>query len=510
MSTMLGAYATIATPSSSRIRVTKAKPCTPLAPDERKEKCENREIRKQKIDDVVGEWWASMHVKAEELGVRFDLSAHYFLDIFFQGGAHMINRQEKKVNPYNVFKSEKAAEAREHKIPEPDDEQKDELVERFWRSEIVPHISVATPLVAKFKTLRMSFQHEAAGLGTQWGIEVFLCIVCNNSEFHMAPEWFFTIPELEKYMMIVTRRKWDTAEVGSKAEAFAVAGCDPVNLLRTSKTKADFMKGEICLEVAKDLVEKLGDPNAKMSYKWFDEDITMKYGLVLKGWTAPRFVQPSELSTSLPALQTLLNVLKSRECHFEKLLPDALKAWKKKFREDIDAGHKAGNDDDNNNNKEEPTDPEDDNEGDDSGPHLLTTRTPRLAPTPTTPRLVPTLTMPPLPHASLQKAAKAAAPRDDEITRKARKKMLSWHIITDSKDEAVDDPHANKEEGTPTSTTHGNSAVAGHALAGAGIILDASVVVGTGGASAAGTAAGVHTAPVPGVAAAIAVAAHVS
>ncbi|KAJ7646134.1 hypothetical protein B0H17DRAFT_1215823 [Mycena rosella] len=62
----------------------------------------------------------------------------------------------------------------------------------------------------------------------------------------MAPEWYFTSTELENYMPIATRKKWDTGEVGMKLEVFAIAGCDPVNLLRTSKQKADWMKS-LCL-----------------------------------------------------------------------------------------------------------------------------------------------------------------------------------------------------------------------------------------------------------------------
>jgi hypothetical protein len=50
--------------------------------------------------------------KAEELAVRFDKKPRYFLDVFFQGSARMVNHQEK-INPYNAFKSEKGAEVRE-------------------------------------------------------------------------------------------------------------------------------------------------------------------------------------------------------------------------------------------------------------------------------------------------------------------------------------------------------------------------------------------------------------
>jgi hypothetical protein len=42
----------------------------------------------------------------------------------------------------------------------------------------------------------------------------------------MSPQWYFTNPELEKYLTMVVRKRWDTAEVGAKLEAFAIAGSD--------------------------------------------------------------------------------------------------------------------------------------------------------------------------------------------------------------------------------------------------------------------------------------------
>jgi hypothetical protein len=49
---------------------------------------------------------------ANTMAAEFDLKPRYFLDIFFQGGAHMITHQNA-LNPYNAFKNLKAAEARE-------------------------------------------------------------------------------------------------------------------------------------------------------------------------------------------------------------------------------------------------------------------------------------------------------------------------------------------------------------------------------------------------------------
>jgi hypothetical protein len=61
---------------------------------------------------ISEEWWTYTEEKASELANCFDKKEQYFLDIFFQGGARMVNHH-KEVNPYNALKSEKAAELRE-------------------------------------------------------------------------------------------------------------------------------------------------------------------------------------------------------------------------------------------------------------------------------------------------------------------------------------------------------------------------------------------------------------
>lgn len=60
-------------------------------------------------------------------------------------------------------------------------------------------------------------------------MEGFFCLVRNNADFFIEPQWFFTSPELENYMPIATRKTWDTGEIGAKLEAFAIAGCDPAS-----------------------------------------------------------------------------------------------------------------------------------------------------------------------------------------------------------------------------------------------------------------------------------------
>jgi hypothetical protein len=67
------------------------------------------------------------------------------------------------------------------------------------------------------------------GLGQRVGIEGFFCVVKNNIDLKMEPEWYFTSKELETYMEIAMQKRWVTGEVGMRLEAFVITGCDPVS-----------------------------------------------------------------------------------------------------------------------------------------------------------------------------------------------------------------------------------------------------------------------------------------
>lgn len=55
-----------------------------------------------------------------------------------------------------------------------------------------------------------------------------------------------------------------------------------------------------------------------MQYINYEEAIIECYRIELQGWTYDRFVNPSELSTSLPSLRKLLNAIDTGDCKFVK------------------------------------------------------------------------------------------------------------------------------------------------------------------------------------------------
>jgi hypothetical protein len=100
---------TVKTVSAPRQRKPLARKPPPIPSQQRKEKLAACQENQRLIDDVVSEWYTYTLAKADDLGKRFNKKPRYFLNIFFQGGAKMVNHQEK-TNAYNAFKSLKAAD----------------------------------------------------------------------------------------------------------------------------------------------------------------------------------------------------------------------------------------------------------------------------------------------------------------------------------------------------------------------------------------------------------------
>lgn len=46
----------------------------------------------------------------------------------------------------------------------------------------------------------------------------------------MKPQFYYTSEALEDYMKVAIRGRWDTGEVGTKLEAFAVAGSNMLSM----------------------------------------------------------------------------------------------------------------------------------------------------------------------------------------------------------------------------------------------------------------------------------------
>lgn len=75
-----------------------------------------------------------------------------------------------------------------------------------------------------------------------------------------------------------------------------------------------------------------------MDYIYYKESIVLKYGIELIGWPLERFVNPSDLSSSLPILTQVCDALKNGTCKWVKLSPADRKARKAAWDADVAAG----------------------------------------------------------------------------------------------------------------------------------------------------------------------------
>jgi hypothetical protein len=98
----------------SRIRKSATSKSATLTPAQRTARTERNSQLQTEINNAIDEWSKTTLNTASELARRFDKKERYFLDIFFQGGAHLIHKQTK-VNAYNAFKHLKAEELRDGK-----------------------------------------------------------------------------------------------------------------------------------------------------------------------------------------------------------------------------------------------------------------------------------------------------------------------------------------------------------------------------------------------------------
>jgi hypothetical protein len=99
---------TINAAARSRERKGPTTKAAPLTAEQRKEKREAHDETAQVIAADVGAWYSSTMAKVEELAEKYHKKPRYFLDLFFHGGARLVN--ERGTTAWNAFLSKKADE----------------------------------------------------------------------------------------------------------------------------------------------------------------------------------------------------------------------------------------------------------------------------------------------------------------------------------------------------------------------------------------------------------------
>ena len=64
-----------------------------------------------------------------------------------------------------------------------------------------------------------------------------LCVqMLNNTEYELAPEWFFTSPQIDTFLAGALPA-WNTNLIARELEAFGIAGCDMYRELLTTRRR---------------------------------------------------------------------------------------------------------------------------------------------------------------------------------------------------------------------------------------------------------------------------------
>jgi hypothetical protein len=90
------------------------------------------------------------------------------------------------------------------------------------------------------------------------------------------------------------------------------------------------------------LVEITGNETVTMQYVDYEDKIVQRYGIELVGWTYEKFINPSELSTSLLGLQELLDAINNGTCKFVKLTVLQLRERRQALQKNIREGNVPG------------------------------------------------------------------------------------------------------------------------------------------------------------------------
>ncbi|KAI0699212.1 hypothetical protein BC835DRAFT_1412677 [Cytidiella melzeri] len=308
-----------------------------------------RNTRKDSFDADFDMLLHKLKQNISELANKHHKKEAYVENLIFNGGTRYLN--ENRANSWNAWLHCLAFDDRiplsvvqrdymdEYRLLT--EQEKDEYVREYQISrnerKVAPRVTARGKHQDVTHTTR-KIEQLIMGLDSRVGIQGMFCLVRNSASFAMDPRWFFTSPELEKYLEIAVR-KWDTTNIGALIEAYAIAGGSVTNMLRTAKMKANWLKTQIRAKITAQLIELTGNPSIKMNYVNFEEQIVQRYGLAIVGWPANvHFVNPSDLSNSLPPLQGLCDALTNGSCKFVRLTAAEVKARRERVAADVAAG----------------------------------------------------------------------------------------------------------------------------------------------------------------------------
>ncbi|EKM49344.1 uncharacterized protein PHACADRAFT_106988, partial [Phanerochaete carnosa HHB-10118-sp] len=234
--------------------------------------------------------------------------ARYFKDKFFNASKKHLS--ENKIDSYNAWLHFKCRDVNQREYSPSyeylaeyhalSDEEKTKCVYDYELvHEFKKHVRRTTS-----RGKIQDFSHTAAileeiilDLDNRIGVKGFFCLVRSTTDFATEPQWWFSSADLERFLSVGWRKRWDSKQIGTMVEAFAIAGGSLLTLVRPA--------------------DITGNTSAGMEYVNYETQIIQRYGVVLVGWPKDLpFVNPNDLTNNLTTLELLLQALNNGTCHF--------------------------------------------------------------------------------------------------------------------------------------------------------------------------------------------------
>ncbi|PIL29412.1 hypothetical protein GSI_09464 [Ganoderma sinense ZZ0214-1] len=327
-----------------------------LTEEQRVEMARRNTERNDCIEDTIREVYKFAEDKAKYLSETCGKKDDYYLRLIFSGGEKL--GKGRKVNAYNAWSHQLAKE----KNAEADPGEASNLLElqQEYRDEydkLTPaqKMDLCAMLMEERDSRTFGVRVNQKGrtldvMNTFWyitamllslkcrcGIEAFVGVVRNNTEYDLRPQWFFTSSTINRYLTGAIK-KWDVEVIGSQMEVFSIAGCEIFTFLQTNRDRAEWMKNEIREKMNAMYSEAIGQKGLTMQYKNFEQTVAIGHGLDLVGWTHDVFANPASLPASIEPLRKLLNALDIGDCHFVQLSHAERERCRLAFQEQVDAG----------------------------------------------------------------------------------------------------------------------------------------------------------------------------
>ncbi|KAJ2922342.1 hypothetical protein H1R20_g14754, partial [Candolleomyces eurysporus] len=179
---------------------------------------------------------------------------------------------------------------------EEQDQYTEEIVTSLKEAREVKEAGQHNCQVAAFNDVRAvvgHLQREIVNVNQQTGMEFMLVAVRKDIKQFNAPYVFRTSDLFDSFFHNTT--KFTLADLVLKLECFFIGGIDGVSQNYIQRLVQ--LKSRTAAIIKDKLNSAAGHQVSRMVYTNFDEAITLKHAIVVKGWPLPKFCCPSHITS---------------------------------------------------------------------------------------------------------------------------------------------------------------------------------------------------------------------